>query len=153
MLRTPIGRFSLISLIEGVSLLVLLLVAVPVKYIFHHDSLVKVVGPIHGGMFLLYLVFTMTTAVHYKWNLKTVALLLLASVIPFGNFYCDYRTIRPQIKKLTGNEILRDNTPTVAESKTLVVWLKRIGITGFLFFLIKGLVWIAVFAGAIKGCS
>lgn len=153
MLRTAIGRFSLLSLIEGLSLLVLIFVAVPVKYFFLHDSLVKVMGPIHGGLFLLYIVFAITTSVEYKWNIKTVIILFVASVIPFGNFYCEHKIIRPQMKRLKTDHTSKAEKEVFKQDRKFYFWLKRIGITGFLFFLIKGLIWIGIFAGLFKGCS
>ncbi len=153
MFKNTISRFSLVSLVEGLSLLVLLFVAIPAKYIFLHDGLVELVAPIHGGIFLLYLVFGMTAALQYKWSVKTSLVLLIASIAPFGNFYCEYKIIRPQIKKL--EEVNNSQSPTSAENsnKGAQRWLKRIGISSFLFFLIKGLIWLGIFMGLFKGCT
>ncbi len=139
---------SIIGILEGLSLLVLLFVAVPVKYLLLHDQLVRVVGPIHGGIFLLYIVIAIIAVLEYKWNLKTFLLILAASVIPFGFLYVEFKIIRPEQKRIAD--------PTVepsASNKKMYLWLKRIGVGGFLFFLIKGLIWIAIFAGLIKGCN
>jgi integral membrane protein len=139
---------SISGILEGLSLLVLLFIAVPAKYIWAHEQLVKVVGPIHGGIFLLYVVIAIVATLEYRWKLKTFLLILLASMVPFGFLFVEVRIIRPERKKLaTGQHTL----PTAANQK-MYVWLKRIGVSGFLFFLIKGLVWVAIFAGLIKGC-
>ena len=149
MLKTGIGRFTIISMLEGLSLLLLVFVGVPVKYFFQDPLPVKILGPIHGGLFLLYIVMMIPVALDKKWNVITIIKLLTASIIPFGFIYIDRTILRPELRK--------DSNETEEESETnsrkMYTWVKRIGVTGFLFFLIKGLIWIGVFAGMIKGCS
>ena len=139
---------SVVGLLEGLSLLVLLFVAMPIKYFLHHEGIVKIVGPIHGGIFLLYIVIAVVAALEYRWKFLTLLIILLASIVPFGFLYVEYKIIRPEKQKLAQNP---DMQPSAANQK-MYAWLKRIGISGFLFFLGKGLVWIAIFAGVIKGC-
>jgi integral membrane protein len=139
---------SIIGFLEGLSLLVLLFIAMPVKYFLQHDQLVKITGPIHGGIFLLYIVIAVVVTLEYRWKLLTLLLLLLASVVPFGFLYVEYKIIRPEKQKLAANP---DVQPSASNQK-MYLWLKRIGVSGFLFFLVKGLVWVAIFAGLIKGC-
>lgn len=72
---------------EGVSYLVLLFVAMPLKYIFDMPLGVKIVGSIHGGLFVAYIL--LLTIVHIKLKLKisqSIGLFLM-SLIPFGTFY------------------------------------------------------------------
>lgn len=140
---------SISGLLEGLSLLLLLFIAVPVKYFWHHEQMVKVVGPIHGGIFLLYVVIAVVATLEYEWNLKTFLLILLASIVPFGFLFVEFKIVRPAQRKLIENPEVQ---PTAANQK-MYLWLKRIGVSGFLFFLIKGLIWIAIFAGLIKGCD
>jgi integral membrane protein len=149
MLKTGIGRFTIISMLEGVSLLLLVLVGVPVKYIFQDPLPVKILGPIHGGLFLLYIVMCIPVALDKKWNALTVIKLMVASIIPFGFIYVDRAILRPELSK--ESNITEEESET--KSRKMYTWVKRIGVTGFLFFLIKGLIWIGVFAGMIKGCS
>jgi integral membrane protein len=138
---------SIIGLLEGLSLIVLLFIAVPLKYWMAHEQLVHVVGPIHGGIFLLYIVIAVIAVLEYQWSLGKFLIILAASVIPFGFLYVEFRMIRPQQNSLS--EI--SSNPKAGNTK-MYLWMKRIGVTGFLFFLAKGLVWVAVFAGLIKGC-
>lgn len=139
---------SVAGFLEGVSLLVLLFIAMPVKYFLLHEQMVKVVGPIHGGIFLLYIVIAVVATLEYEWKIGTFLLILLASVVPFGFLYVEYRIIRPAKQKLAANPGYQ---PSAARQK-MYSWLKRIGVGGFLFFLAKGLIWVAIFAGLIKGC-
>lgn len=136
-------------MLEGLSLLLLVFVGVPVKYFFQDPLPVKILGPIHGGLFLLYIVMMIPVALDKKWNVFTIVKLLIASIIPFGFIYIDRTILRPELRK-ESNETEEESE---TNSRKMYTWVKRIGVTGFLFFLIKGLIWIGVFAGMIKGCS
>ena len=148
---------SIVGLLEGISLLALL-IAVPLKYLFFvghseirefGENMVHVIGPVHGGIFLLYVVIAVVATLEYEWGLGKFLLIVLSSIIPFGFLFVEFKLIRPAQKKLAENP---DTQPSPANQK-MYLWLKRIGVSGFLFFLAKGLVWIAVFAGLIKGCD
>lgn len=130
-------------------MLLLVFVGVPVKYFFQDPLPVKILGPIHGGLFLLYIVMMIPVALDKKWNVFTIVKLLIASIIPFGFIYIDRTILRPELRK-ESNETEEESE---TNSRKMYTWVKRIGVTGFLFFLIKGLIWIGVFAGMIKGCS
>jgi len=89
-LRSKIGRLRLLGILEGVSLLVLLGIAVPVKYAAGNPSLVKAIGPVHGVLFLLFVFNTLSVGIEYKWKFSTTTWkVLLACIIPFGTFYVD----------------------------------------------------------------
>ena len=94
LLSTNIGRLRIIGFLEGISLLVLLFIAVPIKYIGHDPSIVKAIGPIHGALFLLFIVNTISVGVEQKWQFKTTGKVLLACIIPFGTFYIDRKILR-----------------------------------------------------------
>ena len=91
---TKIGRLRLIALAEGISLLVLVFIAVPLKYIQHNPLPVKVIGPVHGLLFLLFVINTLSVGVEYHWKFKAVTWkVLLACIIPFGTFYIDRKIL------------------------------------------------------------
>jgi integral membrane protein len=95
LLKTKTGRLRIVAILEGISLLVLVFIAVPLKYAFHDPSLVKVMGPVHGSMFLLFLFSTLSTGVEQGWKFKeTTWKVLLACMIPFGTFYIDHKILR-----------------------------------------------------------
>lgn len=94
-LNTSIGRLRLFGLLEGLSLLFLLLVAVPMKYFAKDASLVKMIGPIHGAIFLLFVLNTLRVGVEQAWDFKKTTLrVLIACFVPFGTFYIDYNILR-----------------------------------------------------------
>ncbi len=94
-LTTKIGRLRIIAFLEGISLLVLVGIAVPMKYAGDDPSLVKTMGPIHGLLFLLFIINTISVGIEYKWGFKeTTWKVLLACIIPFGTFYIDRKILR-----------------------------------------------------------
>ncbi|MBB3839514.1 integral membrane protein [Runella defluvii] len=87
---TSVGRLRLIAFLEGISLLLLVFVAVPLKYIAHNPSWVKAIGPVHGILFVLFVFSTLKISLEQRWPFRTVTWkVLLACFIPFGTFYID----------------------------------------------------------------
>ncbi|UOQ52149.1 DUF3817 domain-containing protein [Hymenobacter cellulosivorans] len=96
LLKTPIGRLRLLGLLEGLSLLLLLGVAVPLKYAADDPSFVRALGPVHGLLFLLFVLNTLRVGVEYRWRFATTTWkVLLACIIPFGTFYVDRKILAP----------------------------------------------------------
>ncbi len=93
---TTLGRLRLIAFIEGVSFLILLFVAMPLKYFFEQPQAVRTVGSIHGGLFVAYVILVFLTMRELKWDWAKTGLLILISFIPFGNFYADQKWLAPE---------------------------------------------------------
>jgi len=92
--KTRIGRLRIIAILEGISLLVLVFIAVPLKYAFNNPAIVKVMGPVHGSLFLLFLFNTLNVGVEQQWKFKQITWkVLLACMIPFGTFYIDRKIL------------------------------------------------------------
>jgi len=81
--------FRLISFLEGISYLLLLFIAVPIKYLQEDATYVKMLGMPHGILFMGYIILAILIQKQMKWNLKTMGIVVLASIIPFGTFYVD----------------------------------------------------------------
>jgi len=92
--NSPRIRLRLVGLAEGISFLVLVFIAVPLKRIGGHPEAVELVGPIHGLLFLLYVLTVIQAKTEYNWPLGKTLLALLASVIPGGTFYADHKIFR-----------------------------------------------------------
>lgn len=93
--KTAIGRLRILAFLEGISLLVLVLIAVPLKYYFGDPSWVKSIGPVHGALFLLFVFNALRTGVEQNWKFReTTWKVLAACFIPFGTFYLDYKILR-----------------------------------------------------------
>ena len=71
---------------EGISFLLLLFIAMPLKYIGKNPIMVEWLGPIHGGLFLLYVASAVLAARVLNWRWFYVVLAFIASVVPFGPF-------------------------------------------------------------------
>lgn len=80
-------RFTGIA--EGISFLVLLLIAMPLKYYFGLPIAVKVVGWIHGVLFIAYIFIVMLSIKIMRWNWFSVGVALAASLVPIGTFVLD----------------------------------------------------------------
>ena len=91
MLRTSIGRLRAIGLVEGVSFLILLGVAMPLKYFAGMPQTVKVVGWIHGLLFITFCMALLQTRLDAKWNAWRTGTILVAALLPFGPFVIDGR--------------------------------------------------------------
>ncbi len=88
-LSSHLGRFRLVALLEGLSFLILLFVAMPLKYIWGMEEAVRIVGMAHGLLFVAYLLLLVVVKAALNWSNKLTVLSLLASVLPFGTFYAD----------------------------------------------------------------
>jgi integral membrane protein len=91
----PIGRLRLLAFLEGTSLLILVLIAVPMKHFAGDPGLVKAVGPVHGALFLLFVFQTISVALEQRWSFQSRTWkVLVACLIPFGTFYIDRTILR-----------------------------------------------------------
>ena len=92
--NSPKIRLRVVGIAEGISYLVLLLIGVPLKRFGGHPEVVQLVGPIHGLLFLLYVLTVIQARTEYNWPLGKTVLALLASIIPGGTFYADHNVFR-----------------------------------------------------------
>ena len=88
------NTFRVISILEGLSYIILLFIAVPIKYFGNDESYVKMFGMPHGLLFVAYIVLAYLIKDDLKWSAKTFLAVLAASIIPFGTFYIDKKYLR-----------------------------------------------------------
>lgn len=86
-----IKTLRLVGLLEGISFLLLLFIAMPVKYMLDNPILVKYVGMGHGVLFVLFLVVLFAVCEKQKWSLSMFVMGLIASILPFGPFLFDMK--------------------------------------------------------------
>jgi len=84
-----IRKLEILGFIEGTSTLILFLVAMPLKYLANIPEAVRIVGSVHGGLFLGYLALLAVVVVRFRWPLQRGMWLFLAAIIPFGPFIAD----------------------------------------------------------------
>lgn len=94
LLVTTLGRLRAIGFLEGISFIVLLGIAMPLKYFMGRPEAVRIVGMAHGVLFLLYLAAAAQAALEYRWPWKRTLMVVVASFIPFGPFYVDAKLLR-----------------------------------------------------------
>ena len=85
-------RFRFMAYVVGVGLLLLVL-AMVVKYAGGNAGMMQVVGPIHGFLYAIYLVLTVDLALKARWSIKGTVLVLLAGTIPFVSFYAERKVV------------------------------------------------------------
>ena len=86
---SQIRVFRMIALAEGISFLTLLGIAMPMKYFMGMPEVVRVVGSIHGGLFMLYVGLLAVVHFRHRWSLLFSLYAFVASIIPFGTFVLD----------------------------------------------------------------
>ncbi len=88
------NTFRVVSILEGVSYILLLFIATPIKYLAQDETYVKLLGMPHGLLFVAYLVLAFLIKDKLNWDRKTFLIVLAASIIPFGTFYIDKKYLR-----------------------------------------------------------
>ncbi len=89
-----IKSFRTVSFFEGISFLVILFITMPLKYIFETPGPNRVIGMAHGALFLLYVILALLVKSKKNWDTKTLAIILVCSVIPFGTFWMDRKYLK-----------------------------------------------------------
>ena len=84
-----VKNFSAVALFEGISYIVLLGIAMPLKYFFDMPVAVKVVGWAHGGLFIAYILLLVLCWFKYQWQFKRVVFYFLAALLPVLPFFVE----------------------------------------------------------------
>ncbi|TLS35054.1 DUF3817 domain-containing protein [Pseudalkalibacillus caeni] len=87
----------MIGFAEGISFLVLLGIAMPLKYMLNMPLAVMIVGALHGGLFVLYIIAIVYMKFAHRWSFLKSFLAALSSVLPFGPFIFDAKLLRNQV--------------------------------------------------------
>ena len=99
MMNTPISRLRTIGIYEGISFLVLLGIAMPLKYMAGIPEFVKYTGWAHGVLFVLYMLAVLQVTLAHNWSFSKVAMAVFASLVPFGPFMLDKRLLKAEEQK------------------------------------------------------
>ena len=93
-MKTQLTFFRIVAFFEGVSYILLLFIATPIKYLMDEPKYVKLLGMPHGLLFMAYIVLAVIIGAKLKWDKKIMRMVLLASIIPFGTFYIDKKYLK-----------------------------------------------------------
>lgn len=94
-LGTLLGQLRGLSILEGISCILLYLITMPIKYIFDLGMPNKIVGMIHGILFLAYILWVLLTARQKKWGSQLTIICFIASLLPFATFWVDAKWLKP----------------------------------------------------------
>jgi len=84
-----ISVLRVVGILEGISFLVLLGIAMPLKYLANLPHTVAVVGGIHGGLFVIYVALALLSTLAFRWPLWRLGQAIIASLVPAGTFWFD----------------------------------------------------------------
>jgi integral membrane protein len=97
-MKNSLSRFRIIGIAEGISFLVLLGIAMPLKYYAGYPMAVKYTGWIHGLLFILYVIALAQVSFFRKWPLLKIIVAFAASLIPFGTIILDARLKKEELQ-------------------------------------------------------
>lgn len=89
MQNKTISTFRKMGLLEGGSLLVLVFIAMPLKYWAGFPEAVRLVGSLHGLLFVLYVLMIAYTTFKVRWSILWIVSAFAVAFIPFGNMVLD----------------------------------------------------------------
>lgn len=93
-MKSSLSVLRLVALLEGLSLIALVFIAMPLKYYWDKPSAVKIVGMGHGVLFILYVINLLLVHMKLKWEMGKTLGAFAAAWIPFGTFYADKKWFR-----------------------------------------------------------
>ena len=97
-MKTQLGQLRILAILEGISYLLLAL-TMPLKYWYNMPLPNKVVGMIHGVLFIAFCVWVVLVARQRKWSLWKTLICLASSLFPFATFVVDYTILKPEQKE------------------------------------------------------
>jgi integral membrane protein len=89
--ETALRNYRIAAWVTGIGLVVLVFVAMPLKYFFGRPELVSVVGVAHGFLYMAYIVLTLLLAERCRWKPLDALLIVLAGTIPIASFVAERR--------------------------------------------------------------
>ncbi len=93
-IKSPLGRLRIVAFLEGLSFIILLGIAVPLKYLYGYAHATQEVGMLHGILFLAYIVLLVPVKENQDWNWSKTSMAFVASLLPLGTFVAEYHWFR-----------------------------------------------------------
>jgi integral membrane protein len=91
---TALTFYRVAAYVVGVGLLVLVFVAMPIKYLGDNPTPSSIISPIHGFFYMAYLVCVLNLGLKLKWSIPRIIGVMLAGTVPFLSFYFEHRVTR-----------------------------------------------------------
>ncbi|MDQ1737735.1 MAG: hypothetical protein QOH56_3986 [Pseudonocardiales bacterium] len=109
--RSAFLRYRVMAFVTGTLLVLLVFVALPIKYWWGHNSgPTALIGTAHGFLFMVYLVTALDLGVRRRWNLVKLGLVMIAGTVPFASFYAEHK-VHHEIEALAAGAAV---TPSAA---------------------------------------
>ena len=99
-LPSDLRAFRVMSIITGIGLLVLVLVAVPLRYLGDQPQFSETYSPIHGAIYMAYAAVVVWVTSRRGWSPLKGVLVILAGAVPFASFVVERRVIATEQEKL-----------------------------------------------------
>jgi integral membrane protein len=87
-------RYRVIAYVVGVVLILLMVVGMPLKYLWHDPIVVETIGPGHGFLYMLYLLASFDLGRRANWPIRRMLLVMLAGTVPFVSFWAERVVVR-----------------------------------------------------------
>ncbi|NRA13245.1 MAG: DUF3817 domain-containing protein [Crocinitomicaceae bacterium] len=94
-LKTLLGQLRILAVLEGISW-IFLIITISLKYGMDITGPNKIVGMIHGVLFIGFCIWVIRYAVKVKWPMKTTLICLAASLFPFTTFIVDTKILKKE---------------------------------------------------------
>jgi integral membrane protein len=114
-LRTPLDRYRLLAYIVGTALVILVFIGIPLQVWGHNDTIEKIVGTLHGFLYIVYVVLTLELAGRYRFSLVRAIGSMLAGLVPIMTFVAERKNteyVRARLAASAGEPL---DVPTSAE--------------------------------------
>lgn len=95
---TPLLAYRIVAMVVGVGLVVLVGVGMPLKYAAGQPVVVKVVGPLHGFLYVVYLLLALQLWLRERWHPLFALLVAAAGTVPFASFIAE-RTVSARVRR------------------------------------------------------
>lgn len=98
----PLLRYRVMANVVGAVLLVLVFVAVPLRYLGGHPTLSKTVSPIHGGLYMILVVCVVLLGRAHRWPVRRIVLVALGGTVPVVSFFVERRVAAREAREAVG---------------------------------------------------
>ena len=93
------GRLRITAFLEGLSFIILLGIAMPLKYFAGMPAAVKIVGMAHGVLFILFLFSLIDVKISHRWSIVKSGVAFISSLLPFGTFVLDAKVLKKEMEQ------------------------------------------------------
>lgn len=93
-MEAAINRYRALAIVVGVMLLMVVFVGMPIRYIGGNGTPSAIISPIHGALYIVYLVFSLDLQRKAGWPLKQFLLMASAGLVPFLAFFVERKIVR-----------------------------------------------------------